>query len=131
LNDPLNTDSEDEEMEDDGEKFEGFGGDARKQEKPQNEIVKKLEEQAANGPEKKERKQSDREKEWIERLVGRYGDNYAKMARDMKLNPMQQTEADIRRRVAKWKKASEILPVLQALQLKSMAGAYFGKQKGY
>ena len=108
MNDPLNTDSEDEEMEDDGEKFEGFGEDAGKQEKPQNEIVRKLEEQAASGREKKERKQSDREKEWIERLVGRYGDNYAKMARDMKLNPMQQTEADIKRRVAKWKKASEI-----------------------
>jgi nucleolar protein 16 len=62
-----------------------------------------LEEQASMGKEKTKRKQSDREREWIERLVGRWGENYGKMARDRRLNPMQQTETDIRRRVDKWK----------------------------
>jgi nucleolar protein 16 len=35
--------------------------------------------------------------------VSRYGDDYGKMARDRKLNPMQQTETDIKKRVKKWK----------------------------
>lgn len=69
-------------------------------------IVAELERQAARAPEKKPRKQSAREKEWIERLVNKYGDDTKKMARDMKLNPMQQTEADIARRIKKWKSES-------------------------
>jgi len=47
------------------------------------------------GAEKKERKQSEREREWIERLVAKYGEDYQRMARDMRLNPMQQTAADL------------------------------------
>jgi nucleolar protein 16 len=89
-------------MADDGEEFEGFGGDSGKQ-KETNDIVRKLEEQASMGAEKKERRQSDREKEWIERLVGKYGEDSQKMARDLRLNPMQQTPADIRRRIEKWR----------------------------
>lgn len=86
-------------MADDGEEFEGFDGVKGEQ----NEIVKQLEEQASMRGPPAERKQSDREKEWIERLVGKYGDDYAKMSRDRRLNPMQQTPADIKRRVGKWK----------------------------
>ena len=52
------------------------------------------------------RKQSAREIEWLERLVARYGDDCARMARDMKLNPMQQSEGDIRRRIRRWKEGS-------------------------
>lgn len=81
-------------MADDGEEFDGFG--------EKNQIIKQLEEQASMGAEKRERQQSDREKEWIERLVRKHGENFDKMARDMRLNPMQQTAADIKRRVAKW-----------------------------
>jgi nucleolar protein 16 len=66
-------------------------------------IVHELEEQARMVPEKRVRKQSVREREWIERLVGRYGEDVRAMARDRKLNPMQQTEADIARRVTKWR----------------------------
>lgn len=99
LNDPLNSESEDEEMADDGEEFEGFDGDKGEQ----NQIVKQLEEQASMGAPPAERKQSDREKEWIERMVVKYGDDYVKMSRDRRLNPMQQTPADIKRRVGKWK----------------------------
>lgn len=100
LNDPLNSDASDSENEEDGEAFEGFdesGG------KSGNEIVQQLEDMAARAPEKKPRKQSEREREWIERLVGAHGDDYKRMARDMRLNPMQQTEADIRKRVEKWR----------------------------
>lgn len=56
---------------------------------------------------KRERQQSDREKEWVERLVQKYGTDYKKMERDRKLNPMQQTAADIRKRVEKWQKAQQ------------------------
>lgn len=66
-------------------------------------IIAELERQAASAPEKKPRKQSAREKEWIERLVSKYGEDTKKMSRDMKLNPMQQTEADIARRIKKWR----------------------------
>lgn len=84
------------------EEFTGFEDEAPK---PQNDIIRQLEEQASFVGEKKERKQSDREKEWIERLVGKHGEDYTKMSRDRRLNPMQQTEADIKRRVQKWKAA--------------------------
>ncbi len=110
LNDPLNSDSEDEEMGDDGGGFEDFDAETGNQ-KPSNEIVQKLEEQASMIPEKKERKQSEREREWLERLVAKHGENYEKMARDMKLNPMQQTAADIRKRVAKWKGTGGAVPI--------------------
>ena len=52
---------------------------------------------------KRPRKQSEREMEWIEALVDRYGDDVRAMARDRRLNPRQQTEADISRRVESWR----------------------------
>lgn len=110
LNDPLNSDSEDEEMGDHGEEFSGFDTDNGNK-KESNEIVRKLEEQASMVAEKKERLQSDREREWIERLVAKHGEDFAKMARDMKLNPMQQTAADIKKRVGKWKSKGGVVPV--------------------
>jgi nucleolar protein 16 len=69
-----------------------------------NPVVRQLEEAARNGVRKAPRKQSKREEEWIERLVERYGEDYGRMWRDTKLNPMQQSEGDIRKRVIKWKK---------------------------
>jgi len=119
LNDPLNVvEAMDfEGAEDDGEVFEGFEGEetrvgksGKKGKKSQNEIVRKLEEQASMVAEKKERTQSEREREWIERLVGKWGEDFEKMARDRKLNPMQQTPADIKRRVGKWKAKGGVLP---------------------
>jgi len=98
LNDPLNSESEDDDMAD-GEEFKGLGDISQSN----NEIIKQLEEQASMGAEKRERQQSDREKEWVERLVRKHDENFDKMAWDMRLNPMQQTAADIKRRVAKWK----------------------------
>jgi len=103
LNDPLNSDdsSGDEDEEAEAEPFAGFDEDGQSGGK--NEIVQQLEDMAARAPEKKPRKQSEREREWIERLVGAHGDDYKRMARDMRLNPMQQTEADIRKRIEKWR----------------------------
>ena len=50
------------------------------------------------------RQQSQREEEWITRLVEKHGNNIRSMVRDRKLNPMQQTEGDIGRRIKKWQK---------------------------
>ena len=76
-----------------------------REDEPENPVIKQLEEAAMNGARKAPRGQSQREQEWVERLVNKYGNDYAKMARDLKLNPMQQTAADIRKRVVKWQKS--------------------------
>lgn len=95
LNDPLNSDSEDE--------FGGFDEDEADHSTKDNAVIRQLEEQAMMEAEKKPRKQSQREQEWIEKLVAKHGDDYQKMSRDMKLNPMQQTANDISRRIKKWR----------------------------
>ncbi|KAL4870293.1 nucleolar protein 16 [Aspergillus spectabilis] len=92
LNDPLNDLSE---QDDDESKPQGKSA--------KNSIVQQLEAQASVEAPKKPRHQSKREDEWITRLVERHGENYAAMARDRKLNPMQQTPGDLRRRINKWK----------------------------
>lgn len=74
----------------------------------QHGIVGELERQAAEEAEqleakKRPRQQSAREEEWIASLVKKHGDNLQAMVRDKKLNPMQQTQGDIRRRIKKWK----------------------------
>ena len=66
-------------------------------------IVRDLEEQAKYSKAKRPRMQSQREKEWIERLVERWGDDWGGMVRDRKLNPQQQSEGDLKRRVKVWK----------------------------
>ena len=89
LNDPLNelSDSEGEEV------VEGGGSG----------VIPELEEQAKHSKPKRPRMQSQREREWIERLVERWGDDWGGMFRDRKLNPQQQTEGDLKRRVGIWK----------------------------
>ena len=52
---------------------------------------------------KKPRQQSRREQEWIEALVGKWGEDFRGMVRDRKLNPWQQSEGDLRRRVGRWR----------------------------
>ncbi|EUC51136.1 hypothetical protein COCMIDRAFT_31691 [Bipolaris oryzae ATCC 44560] len=100
FNDPLVEIEDGEEME-----WNGFAMvPEHKEDEPENPVIKQLEEAAMNGARKAPRGQSQREQEWVERLVNKYGDDYAKMARDLKLNPMQQTAADIRKRVLKWQK---------------------------
>lgn len=95
LNDPLN-DLEDENM----EEWNGLGDGVQGE---RNGIVEQLEEMASRAAEKKPRKQSGREREWIARLVGKHGEDVGAMMRDRRLNPMQQTEGDIRKRISLYK----------------------------
>lgn len=77
--------------------------------RPSRGVVADLEAQADAeaeelGRTKRPRQQSKREEEWIEKLVEAHGDDYTAMFRDRKLNVMQQSEGDIKRRVQKWAK---------------------------
>ncbi|EOD53145.1 putative 60s ribosomal subunit biogenesis protein nop16 protein [Neofusicoccum parvum UCRNP2] len=108
LNDPLN------ELDEEEAEWQGITAhdvpavDPAAAEKSDNPVVRQLEELAASaGKRKAPRKQSEREVEWVERLVKKYGDDYGKMSRDMKLNPMQQSEGDIKRRVKKWRESQQ------------------------
>ncbi|KAM0719701.1 hypothetical protein Q7P37_003832 [Cladosporium fusiforme] len=114
LNDPLNDldSSEDEQPQrgwattgnqhgniEEGE-FEGFGDDEGK-----TDVVRQLEAQASRPGKKYKRKQTDNEVAFIEELVQKYGDDYGKMARDMKINYMQRSEGDLKKRIKKWREA--------------------------
>lgn len=72
-------------------------------------IVQQLERQADQEGKtvraKKPRFQSTREGEWAQRLIEKHGEDFTAMARDRKLNPMQQSVGDLRRRINKWKKS--------------------------
>lgn len=70
-------------------------------------VVRDLQNQAQNGARKPPRKQSAREVEWIARLVEKHGNNFRAMFHDVKLNPLQQSEGDIKRRVEKWKASQQ------------------------
>jgi nucleolar protein 16 len=94
LGDPLN-EIEDEEMD---EENAGNGED-------ETGIVGLLRDQVkeAEMGEKKKRKPSKREGDWIEALIEKWGEDYKAMSRDRRLNERQQTEGEIRRRVKLWK----------------------------
>jgi nucleolar protein 16 len=47
------------------------------------------------------------EGEWIKALVDAYGDDYESMAWDLKLNPMQQTAGQLRRKVKIWERTAK------------------------
>ncbi|MCJ1386309.1 Nucleolar protein 16 [Xylographa soralifera] len=66
-------------------------------------IIPELEEQASMKVKKRPRQQSKREEHWISDLVTKYGEDFSHMVRDRKLNPYQQSEGDLRRRVRTWK----------------------------
>lgn len=110
LNDPLveldsdYTDDEEQQQNEDkketGEEEKEWGG--IEDDKP-TEVVKALEAEAANAAPPRPRKQSQREVEWLTRLIEKHGDDTEAMAKDLKLNVMQQTEVDIARRLRKWK----------------------------
>ncbi|MCJ1390572.1 Nucleolar protein 16 [Xylographa bjoerkii] len=66
-------------------------------------IIPELEEQASMEMKKRPRSQSKREEDWISELVNKHGNDLRRMMRDRKLNPYQQSEGDLRRRVSIWK----------------------------
>lgn len=90
LGDPLN-------------EFSDSGNDERVVESHGRGIISELEEQAKHSRPKRPRMQSQREREWIERLVERWSDDWGGMVRDRKLNPQQQSEGDLKKRIGIWK----------------------------
>ncbi|KAI2473834.1 ribosome biogenesis protein Nop16 [Annulohypoxylon bovei var. microspora] len=102
LNDPLNDlDSDDDMDEEEAEEWDGID-----EAEEGTGIFPELENQANQPIAKKAKSQSKREIEWLQRLVEKHGDDTKAMARDRKLNPLQQTEADIARRIQKLKNTS-------------------------
>ncbi|KAK4693002.1 nucleolar protein 16, partial [Lecanoromycetidae sp. Uapishka_2] len=95
LNDPLNSDS--------GSDADEDGHDEEEVGKSRG-IVPELEEAATYSKKKRPRMQSEREQEWVQDLVKKHGENWGAMVRDRRLNPQQQSEGDIKRRVELWKK---------------------------
>ncbi|KAF7503670.1 hypothetical protein GJ744_003399 [Endocarpon pusillum] len=115
LDDPLNSDSG-------GENGAAATADPIRagRREPATDVVAALEAQAAQeavqlARRRRPRQQSKREEEWIATLVAKYGDDIGAMARDRRLNPMQQTEADIGRRVMKWRDRREGGSVVEAI----------------
>ena len=101
LRDPLNDlDSDAEENAQPEKEYEEWGG-IREKGEPRPEVLCALEREAGRPVEKTVRKQSEREVEWLKRLVARHGDDVQAMTRDIKLNPMQQTSGDIGKRLKK------------------------------
>lgn len=104
LNDPLHDldSDEDEDKEEQEENAEEWGGiddgDAT-------DVVKTLLAESRQPVVAKPRHQSDRETVWLEALIEKHGDNTLAMAKDKRLNPMQQTAADIAKRIRKMNKA--------------------------
>lgn len=70
-------------------------------------IIGQLSSAAALPGGKKKRKQSEREREWCQALVAKHGRDYAAMARDAKLNVMQQSVGDVKKRVSKYLKTEQ------------------------
>ena len=101
LNDPLaELDSEDEEDFDQHASSAYVSGHGA-----QTDVVKKLEEEASKPVAKRKVRQSEGERAFIEELVRKHGDDYASMARDLKVNYMQRSEGDLKRRIKKWRES--------------------------
>lgn len=66
-------------------------------------VVAELEREAARPEKKYKRRQPEGEKAFVAELVEKYGDDYEAMARDMKINYMQRSAGDLKRRVKKWR----------------------------
>ncbi|KAJ9633936.1 hypothetical protein H2201_008945 [Coniosporium apollinis] len=94
LNDPLNELSDFSGV----KEWEGFGNVPQVRSGAGTTVGRELKGQASQGVRKAPRKQSAREEEWIEKMVEKYADDYGKMVRNRKLNVVQQSEGDIRRR---------------------------------
>lgn len=108
LNDPLNEIDSDEEEEDEifnpGNQHGNTDPAAHsKSDARKTETVRRLEEEARKPAAKYRRKQPEGEVAFVEELVRKYGDDYGKMARDMKINYMQRSAGDLKRRIKKWR----------------------------
>lgn len=70
------------------------------------DVVRQLEERAAHGL-KVERRQSGYEEEWIQQLITKHRRDYEAMFWDKKLNPYQQTAAQLKRKVETYMKKAK------------------------
>ena len=76
---------------------------------PKTAVVGRLEEEARRPAAKYKRKQPEGERAFIAELVEKYGDDYGKMARDAKINYMQRSEGDLKRRVKRWRESGGVV----------------------
>jgi nucleolar protein 16 len=102
LNDPLN-DLDSESDEDMAYDKHGHPTNGTIPKAPNTAVVAQLQQEAAKPEKKYKRKQPEGEKAFVKELVEKYGDDYAAMARDMKINYMQRSEGDLKRRIRKWR----------------------------
>lgn len=108
LNDPLNDISDCDDDDDDDEGTQRMTGKEGKSDNEEREVkvVDLLEQQASVPTESHKRHQSAREREWLERLLAKHGDDVAAMSRDLKLNPMQQTVGEIKKKLKVYRQES-------------------------
>lgn len=100
LNDLLNDLSDNEDEDEDEDEFEGPTHENNVVAQLQAQVEQEAENEAKR---KRPRQQSEREQDWLGKLVEAHGESTAAMVKDRKLNPMQQSEGDLKRRLKKWK----------------------------
>jgi len=120
LNDPLNELDSDEEDDDDDDHEEEVRRGAAKElfdqhghvtpaaavdggDDEKTEVVRQLEQEAGKVVPRRKQHQSEGERAFVVELVRKYGDDYARMARDTEINYMQRSAGDLKRRVKKWR----------------------------
>ena len=94
LNDPLAELSEDDDEGEPTRQSHGIVAELHAQVAAEADVLERT---------RRPRQQSKQEIEWIQKLVDKHGDNVTAMARDMKLNPMQQSQGDLKRRLQVWR----------------------------
>ena len=85
----------------DGSGDEDGEAPARRRRRRRPAVIQELEREARRPVLKRPRTRSGREREWLEGLVAAHGEDVEAMARDERLNPMQQTAGDLARRIRK------------------------------
>ncbi|KAK3058458.1 Ribosome biogenesis protein Nop16 [Extremus antarcticus] len=104
LNDALNEfDSESEEGGEGVDQHRGVGPAVGAATQAKTDVVERLQDEASRPAPKYQRKQTEGEVAFIEELVRKHGEDFGAMARDMKVNYMQRSEGDLRKRVKKWR----------------------------
>ena len=104
LNDALiEFDSESEEGGEGVDQHRGVGPAVGAATQAKTDVVERLQDEASRPAPKYQRKQTEGEVAFIEELVRKHGEDFGAMARDMKVNYMQRSEGDLRKRVKKWR----------------------------